>query len=74
MFCCVTEKLSTKRLEKDFGNAAYTTIRAFILKFENLGLLSGAAQESNTRLSGKKPQILEQDSNTLLLTVRGQSQ
>jgi hypothetical protein len=27
-------------LEKDFGDAAYATIRGFVLKFEELGLLS----------------------------------
>lgn len=31
---------STKQLEKDFGNAAYATIRSFVLKFEAIGLLS----------------------------------
>ena len=31
---------STKQLEKDFGNAAYATIRTFVQKFEALGLLS----------------------------------
>lgn len=35
-----TEPFSTKQLEKDFGNAAYATIRGFVLKFEDLGLLS----------------------------------
>ena len=35
-----TEEFSTKRLEKDFGDAAYATIRGFVLKFEDLGLLS----------------------------------
>lgn len=30
---------STKQLERDFGNAAYATIRSFVLKFEALGLL-----------------------------------
>ena len=35
-----TGEFSTKRLEKDFGNAAYATIRGFVLKFEKLGLLS----------------------------------
>ena len=30
---------STKQLEKDFGNAAYATIRSFVLKFEALGIL-----------------------------------
>lgn len=34
------EEFSTKRLEKDFGDAAYATIRGFVLKFEQLGLLS----------------------------------
>ncbi len=33
-------EFSTKQLEKDFGDAAYATIRAFVLKFESLGLLS----------------------------------
>ena len=32
-------EFSTKQLEKDFGNAAYATIRGFVLKFEKLGLL-----------------------------------
>ena len=32
-------EFSTKQLEKDFGNAAYATIRGFVLKFEGLGLL-----------------------------------
>lgn len=35
-----TEEFSTKQLEKDFGDAAYATIRGFVLKFEKLGLLS----------------------------------
>jgi len=34
-------EFSTKRLEKDFGNAAYATIRSFVLKFEELDLLEG---------------------------------
>ncbi|MEA4900326.1 Fic family protein [Desulfitobacterium sp.] len=33
-------QFSTKQLEKDFGNAAYATIRSFVLKFEKLGLLT----------------------------------
>lgn len=32
-------EFSTKQLERDFGNAAYATIRAFVLKFQELGLL-----------------------------------
>ena len=35
-----SEAFSTKRLEKDFGNAAYATIRSFVLKFERFGLLT----------------------------------
>ncbi len=35
-----TSEFSTKQLEKDFGNAAYATIRSFVLKFEELDLLS----------------------------------
>lgn len=35
-------QFSTKQLEKDFGNAAYATIRGFVLKFEKLGLLQSA--------------------------------
>ena len=35
-----TEEFSTKQLEKDFGDAAYATIRGFVLKFEQLELLS----------------------------------
>jgi len=34
-----TAEFSTKQLEKDFGNAAYATIRGFVLKFKELGLL-----------------------------------
>ena len=35
-----TEEFSTKQLEKAFGDAAYATIRGFVLKFEDIGLLS----------------------------------
>ena len=38
--CYGTGEFSTKQLEKDFGDAAYATIRGFVLKFEDLGLLS----------------------------------
>ena len=34
-----TGEFTTKRLEKDFGNAAYATIRAFVMKFASMGLL-----------------------------------
>ncbi len=35
-----SEEFSTQRLKKDFGDAAYTTIRSFVLKFERFGLLT----------------------------------
>lgn len=34
-----TEEFTTKRLEKDFSNAAYATIRTFVTKFTSIGLL-----------------------------------
>ncbi|MDD2402438.1 MAG: Fic family protein [Clostridia bacterium] len=33
-------EFSTKQLEKDFGNAAYATIRGFVIKFEEHGILA----------------------------------
>ena len=33
-------EFSTKQLERDFGNAAYATIRGFVLKFSELGILT----------------------------------
>lgn len=33
------EPFSTKQLEKDYGNAAYATIRSFVQKFSRMGLL-----------------------------------
>lgn len=44
-----TSAFSTKQLEKDYGNAAYATIRAFVLKFEQLGLLSSKKLKNRTR-------------------------
>ena len=32
-------EFSTKQLEKDFGDAAYATIRRFVFKFDKLGLI-----------------------------------
>lgn len=34
-----TDGFTTKQLERDYGDAAYATIRSFVLKFEKLGLL-----------------------------------
>ena len=42
-FVCSTygkAEFSTKQLEKEYGNAAYATIRTFVLKFTALGLLT----------------------------------
>ncbi len=44
-------QFSTKQLEKDFGNAAYATIRSFVLKFTELGLLS--SQQFGNRVKYK---------------------
>ena len=33
------EEFSTKQLEKDFGNCAYATIRGFVLKLTQAGIL-----------------------------------
>ena len=46
-----TDEFSTKQLEKDFGDAAYATIRTFVLKFEQLGLL--ASVKYGTRVKYK---------------------
>lgn len=44
-------EFSTKQPEKDFGDAAYATIRGFVLKFLDLGLFSSVntAQGLNIR-------------------------
>lgn len=42
-------EFSTKQMEKDFGNAAYATIRSFVLKFESLGLLDSRKLGSRVR-------------------------
>lgn len=47
--CYGTEEFSTKQLEKDFGNAAYATIRSFVLKLEKLGLLTSVRYGTRTK-------------------------
>lgn len=42
-------EFSTKQLERDFGNAAYATIRSFVLKFEKMGLLSSVKYGNRTK-------------------------
>lgn len=44
-----TDEFSLKQLEKDFGGAAYATIRAFALKFEEMKLLSSARYGARVR-------------------------
>lgn len=44
-------EFSTKQLERDFGNAAYATIRGFVLKFEGLGLLSAQKYGNKVKYS-----------------------
>lgn len=43
------QPFSTKQLEKDFGNAAYATIRGFVLKFTALGLLRATKFSTRTK-------------------------
>ncbi len=47
------EDFSTKQLEKDFANAAYATIRAFVLKFESMGLLDSKKYGNRVRYAVK---------------------
>ena len=44
-------EFSTKQLERDFGNAAYATIRGFVLKFEKLGLLTAQKYSNKVKYS-----------------------
>ena len=44
-----TDEFSTKQLERDFGNAAYATIRDFVLKFERIGLLTATTYSSRVK-------------------------
>ena len=40
------EAFTTKQLEKDFGDAAFATIRSFVLKFTDLGLLNATKMKN----------------------------
>jgi Fic family protein len=44
-----SDEFSTKQLERDFGRAAYATIRGFVLKFEALGLLCARKYGNRTK-------------------------
>lgn len=48
------DEFSTKQLEKDYGNAAYATIRSFVLKFEELGLLTSRRFSNRVKYRVKK--------------------
>ncbi len=47
-------EFSTKQLERDFGKAAYATIRGFVLKFKELGILSAQKYGNKVKYSVKK--------------------
>ena len=44
-----TDEFSTKQLERDFSSAAYATIRNFVLKFEEEGLLSSRKHSNRVK-------------------------
>ena len=46
-----TNEFSTKQLERDFGDAAYATIRSFVIKFEKLHLLKQQKYGSRVKYS-----------------------
>jgi Fic family protein len=46
-------EFSTKQLEKDYGDAAYATIRGFVLKLEKLGLLTGQSYGNKVKYKVK---------------------
>lgn len=45
------DTFTTKQLEKDFGNAAFATVRTFVLKFTNLGLLNAQKMKNKVLYS-----------------------
>jgi Fic family protein len=45
------DEFSTKQLERDFRNAAYATIRSFVLKFEEFGLLTAQKYGNKVKYS-----------------------
>jgi len=42
------KSFTTKQLEKDFGNAAYATIRSFVIRFTEMELLSAVKMKNKT--------------------------
>ena len=49
-----TEEFSTKELEKTYGDAAYATIRSFVLKFTDLGLLTAISYTTKNKYRVKR--------------------
>ncbi|MDB7987482.1 Fic family protein [Faecalicoccus pleomorphus] len=49
-----TEEFSTKGLEKAYGDAAYATIRSFVLKFTDLGLLTAISYTTKNKYRVKR--------------------
>lgn len=47
------EAFTTKQLEKDFGDAAFATVRSFVLKFTDLGLLKATKMKNKVLYSVK---------------------
>lgn len=47
-------EFSTKQLEKDFGDVAYATIRSFVLKFEEMELLTSSKYGARVKYKVKK--------------------
>ncbi|MBP0979902.1 MAG: Fic family protein [Oscillospiraceae bacterium] len=43
------QEFSTKQIEKDYKNAAYATIRSFVIKFEKFGLLTSQKYVNKTK-------------------------
>lgn len=48
------QEFSTKQLEKDYKNAAYATIRSFVIKFEKLNLFISQKYSNRTKYKIKK--------------------
>lgn len=47
------EPFTTKQLEKDYGDAAFATVRSFVLKFTDLGLLNATKMKNKVLYSIK---------------------
>lgn len=52
-----TNEFSTKQLEKDYKNAAYATIRSFVLKLDSKGLLASQKYGNRVRYRVRKEEV-----------------